>query len=230
MENLNAEQIKRALECCSDAYDCFTCDIYKRKCIGGFRESMAKKALALITSQEQRIGAQDMTISELRKRVEKAEHDADRYAQRIKELTVDLEAMRGAANSYKMHNKELTAKVKEWEEECDLRGDMWCKLNEENKRLTEEKERLLTALANYDRLTDVRIAEEYYTTEAYEELREENENLRTESDRLKARTLEALTEFAESVKRYYSALPGATVGAAVRFYVDEKLKEALDKI
>jgi hypothetical protein len=38
--------------------------------------------------------------------------------------------------------KELTAKVAEWEEECDLRGDMWCKLNEENKRLTEENERL----------------------------------------------------------------------------------------
>lgn len=54
--------------------------------------------------------------------------------------------------------------------------------------------------------------------------------LETESERLKARTVEALTEFAESVKRYYSALPGATVGAAVRFYVDEKLKEALDKI
>jgi hypothetical protein len=38
--------------------------------------------------------------------------------------------------------KELTAKIAEWEEECDLRGDMWCKLNEENKRLTEENERL----------------------------------------------------------------------------------------
>ena len=56
------------------------------------------------------------------------------------------------------------------------------------------------------------------------------QELETESERLKAWTVEALTEFAESVKRYYSALPGATVGAAVRFYVDEKLKEALDKI
>lgn len=56
------------------------------------------------------------------------------------------------------------------------------------------------------------------------------EELETESERLKARTVEVLAEFAESVKRYYSALPGATVGAAVRFYVDEKLKEALDKI
>lgn len=38
--------------------------------------------------------------------------------------------------------KELTANVAKWEEECDLRGDMWCKLNEENKSLTEENERL----------------------------------------------------------------------------------------
>ena len=38
--------------------------------------------------------------------------------------------------------RELTAKVAKWEEECDLRGDMWCKLNEENKRLTKENERL----------------------------------------------------------------------------------------
>lgn len=48
------------------------------------------------------------------------------------------------------------------------------------KELTEENEKLLTALANYDRQTDVRIAEEYYTVEAYEELREENERLRAE--------------------------------------------------
>ena len=69
--------------------------------------------------------------------------------QRIKELEVELKAMRGAANAYKMHIVELS----------------------------EENERILTALANYDRQTDVRIAENYYTVEAYEELREENESL-----------------------------------------------------
>jgi hypothetical protein len=46
------------------------------------------------------------------------------------------------------------------------------------KELTEENERLLTALARYDQQTEVRIAEEYYTAEAYEELREENERLK----------------------------------------------------
>lgn len=72
----------------------------------------------------------------------------------IKELTVELDAMRGAANSYKMHNE----------------------------RLTEENERLSTSLANYDRQTEVRIAEDYYTAEAYDELREENERWRAECE------------------------------------------------
>jgi hypothetical protein len=53
------------------------------------------------------------------------------------------------------------------------------------KELAEENEKLLTALANYDRQTDVRIAEEYYTAEAYEELREENERLRADNEILK---------------------------------------------
>jgi hypothetical protein len=46
------------------------------------------------------------------------------------------------------------------------------------KELADENERLLTALARYDQQTEVRIAEEYYTAEAYEELREENERLK----------------------------------------------------
>lgn len=50
--------------------------------------------------------------------------------------------------------KELTAKVAEWEEECDLRGDMWCKLNEENKRLTEENERLRSEVSVKRKLLD----------------------------------------------------------------------------
>ena len=48
MENLNAKQIKKALECCANAYDCFTCDNYKRHCIGGFRTAIAQNALSLI--------------------------------------------------------------------------------------------------------------------------------------------------------------------------------------
>ena len=95
MENLNAEQIKKALECCTVGIgtECEKCP-YMRTAY--CNDVLKKEVLALITSQEQRIGAQDMTISELRQRAEKAEHDADRYAQKIKELTKDKERLQKA--------------------------------------------------------------------------------------------------------------------------------------
>ena len=46
------------------------------------------------------------------------------------------------------------------------------------KELTEENDRLSTALAEYEYKTNIRISEEYYTAEAYDELREENERLK----------------------------------------------------
>ena len=48
------------------------------------------------------------------------------------------------------------------------------------KELTEENERLSTALAEYDHKTAIRISEEYVTADAYEELQEQNERLREE--------------------------------------------------
>ena len=117
---LNAEEIKRLLA----EYE-VVCD----NCACNDGDEIGKKimlnALALINSQEQRIGAQDMTISELRKRVEKAEHDADRYAQRIKELTNDVEDWKALAEQY--HNQ-LVACNKEK-----------AKLTEENERLKAQK-------------------------------------------------------------------------------------------
>ena len=79
---LNREQIIKALECCltTSEGDCSECG-YRgktRSCFLTCTNCLISDALALITSQEQRIGAQDMTISELRQRTEKAEHDADR--------------------------------------------------------------------------------------------------------------------------------------------------------
>lgn len=71
--------------------------------------------------------------------------------------------------------KELTSKIAKWEEECDLRGDMWCKLNEENKRLTEENERLKLACAHYSKeLCD----EANRTAEYFDKLEADNERLR----------------------------------------------------
>ena len=49
--------------------------------------------------------------------------------------------------------------------------------------LTEENDKLASALAEYDYKTTLRISEEYVTADAYEELREENEKLKK---RLKA--------------------------------------------
>jgi histidinol phosphatase-like PHP family hydrolase len=122
MENLNAEQVKKALECWASGKPCEggVCDLFDASTFTCDRWT-GKNALALITSQEQRIA-------------------------------------------------ELT-------EEVAVKVVTLIELDKQIKRLTEENERLVTALANYDRQTDVRIAEEYYTAEAYEELREENERL-----------------------------------------------------
>lgn len=123
MENLNAEQIKKALKCCiTDS--CFSCPYDDVGVYSQCVPTLLDNALALINSQEQQIA----------------------------ELT---EAFAVKAATLIEFDKNI-------------------------ERLTEEKERLLMALANYDRLTDVRIAEEYYTAEDYEELREENERLRGE--------------------------------------------------
>lgn len=124
--NLNAEQIKKAMECCSKD-DCDNCP----NDFGNCYSNLAGYALSLITSQEQK-------IFELENRLKECENGY--------EGTLHLE-------SCKLHDaeekvKELTAKITKWEEECDLRGDMWCKLNEENKRLTEENEKLSQSLAN----------------------------------------------------------------------------------
>ncbi len=94
MENLNLVNTKYAIEMLRKhgvsnggtlGFHAGWCDI---------AADQLESALALINSQEQRIGAQDMTISELRQRAEKAEHDADRYAQKIKELTEENERLR----------------------------------------------------------------------------------------------------------------------------------------
>ena len=56
MENLNAETVKKALECCnSEGHICGKCP-YESVRIGiSCRDKLIRDALALITSQEQRI-------------------------------------------------------------------------------------------------------------------------------------------------------------------------------
>jgi regulator of replication initiation timing len=139
--------------------------------------------------------------------------------------------------------KELTEKVEAYRQELGKVRVALTDANVDNKRLTEENERLSTALANYDRQTEVRIAEEYYTAEAYDELREENEKLRNakyiyatvdycaddlanaleENERLKADTVR---EFAERVKSQTRKLFS---GVDVCMIVDRIADEILNK-
>jgi uncharacterized coiled-coil protein SlyX len=185
---LNAEQIKKALECCcGDIVECQKC-AYVKNGYSRCKERASQDALALINSLEQRIGAQDMTISELRQKLKNAEHDADRYAQRINELS-------------------------------------------------EENERILTALANYDRQTDERIAENYYTVEAYEELREENERLRADcvkganaliEEMVRSRAIKADTVRKMQCEIKERCIKGGIYPAFVASTIDKVAKEMLE--
>jgi phage shock protein A len=156
MENLNAEQIKKALECCSKD-DCDNCP----NDFGNCYSNLAGYALALINSQEQRIGAQDMTISELRQRAEKAEHDARRYEQRIKELTEGNEKLTINMNAYGLTAKRLgeenedllkrNANLHELARNFARAGES---LTEENERVKGRNEHLAECLDIEDKYKD----------------------------------------------------------------------------
>ncbi len=53
----------------------------------------------------------------------------------INELTIELKAMRGAANSYKMHIVELTEEVENWRIDAENYRNERDKLSEENEKL-----------------------------------------------------------------------------------------------
>ena len=61
--------------------------------------------------------------------------------QRVEELTIELKAMRGAANSYKIHNKALEKeKVELWEERNRIYDDLqdWKELTEGYRKMFED--------------------------------------------------------------------------------------------
>lgn len=117
MENLNAERIKRGLECCKGSYDCFTCDIYKRGC-AGFREGLAKDALALIKelTEENEYLKTQLTATEAR-----CESRKESDLEEVLRLRIEVE--------------ELT-------EENKVRKGLNSMLDNELRRLGEENERL----------------------------------------------------------------------------------------
>lgn len=126
MENLNAEQILKALECCVKS-ECNKCPLRDGRCANG---EMGRLSLEIIHSQEQKIFELENRLKECENGYEGTLHlercklnDAE---EKIKELDVDLKAMRGAANSYKIHIVELTEENARLEKLCALR-DQDCK-------------------------------------------------------------------------------------------------------
>lgn len=110
---LNVEQIKKALECCaSEEYICTQCPIdekIKDDCECG--KVVARNALALITSQEQRIGAYRQELAEVR--VALAEANKERQ-----ELTEELISVRNRADET---IDALHSEVRELTEELEKR-------------------------------------------------------------------------------------------------------------
>lgn len=90
MENLNAETVKKALECCSaDTTDCHSCPYSEFSEFNCF-DNAKKDALALINSQEQRIEAYRQELGEVR--IALAEANKERQ-----ELTEENERLREQA-------------------------------------------------------------------------------------------------------------------------------------
>lgn len=84
---LNAETIKSGLECCTSPDGDGTCLLCPYGDINLCTQSLMAHALALITSQEQRIKEQCKTAKKLRKQLKKANRGVRIFANRTKQLT-----------------------------------------------------------------------------------------------------------------------------------------------
>lgn len=83
---LNAEQIKKALECCTSGRHCRECEYKdKSKDTFGCRKKCLIDALALITSQEQRIEE----LTEENKLLEHCEDDGEYWQSKYKNAVAD---------------------------------------------------------------------------------------------------------------------------------------------
>ena len=152
MENLNAEKIYKELAMfIEDMPTYLLC--FKRT--EKFREFL-KNVLSLIKSQEQKIFDLENRIKECENgyegtlRLDRCKlHDAE---EKIKELDVELKAMRGAANSYKIHITELTQAHEMLSESYNHLEKTKDELLSERARITEENARLekLCALRDQD--------------------------------------------------------------------------------
>ena len=117
MENLNAEQVKKVLECCGASdKSCSSCPLAKD--YSPCSKTMADNALALIKSQEQKIEAYRQELAEVR--VALAEANCDK-----KRLTEEAECLKQCMEH---EHASFMETFGEYGEKCD-------KLTEENDKL-----------------------------------------------------------------------------------------------
>ena len=125
MENLNAEQVKKALECCTLG-DCTPCPYHQ--IYVGCRDRMAEDALALINSYEQR-------IKDLENEVREAKLWADTYKEHHD--IMDCECSR-----LEKVNEELSEDNKRLRSEVSVKKKLLCKAETRIEVLEEAKKQL----------------------------------------------------------------------------------------
>jgi chromosome segregation ATPase len=157
---LNREQLIKAWECCKDnGGECpKDCPLYgDTECT----QTLGFYGLSLVHKLTTKTETQDIVIAELRKLLEKANHDADRYAVKIKELTEaneqyqtenmvlsgQVERLKVAGQEYEADafaTIEMLTKDKEWSAKRIIEAD------KKVAKLTEENERLNGKVAEYE--------------------------------------------------------------------------------
>lgn len=146
-------QIIKALECCStpSGKRCENCPKVTEDALCMYR--LSGDALALIKQQDEQIFQLENRLKECENgysgtlHIESCKlHDAE---ERIKELTIELDAMRGAANSYKMHNERLTEENERLEKENDDLVSEKVIYIQEKVTLKDENERLKNICNSY---------------------------------------------------------------------------------
>lgn len=109
---MHREQIVKALECCSVYASCDGCPYFNGIPEDDCHYQAMANALALIRYYKMENQRLTESLDRVQKQcgeiiVECDERDAERLKQ-VAELTIELDAMRSAANSYKMDNQRLT--------------------------------------------------------------------------------------------------------------------------
>lgn len=101
-------EIIKALECCDGTLGgCEECPNYRNR----YRCTIKPDALNLIRNQKAKIEALQMDNAQLQSDVVNANMNSEHTLAEVERLNVELKAMRGAANSYKLHYGNLKSEI-----------------------------------------------------------------------------------------------------------------------